>query len=275
MDPVRYTGVSVYTVFFNNPVYFVDPFGAEGQGSDACPECSTPLVFEVVANKIGPGFASSIVMNAIVGYKGPGSFRVPMSLPMVTSEQDIPDQNSESRQLLDYFSNNIPIYSPMEDFQHQVDAGNFTQAYISLARAYVDAFTFRSLANSKGSSSRTKYHKPKLSSGGSPNVMLNQSTNKSVLNILMPDGIAIGTVEAREASIRTVTKKEAEVLISQLMKTGATAVDKPRYQGQWFDIPGVGGFGIRSKASEASKRLGTPNTIDLDIPNIPIDKIKY
>jgi hypothetical protein len=33
-DPVSFADFSVYAVFFNNPIYFIDPLGAEGEGND-------------------------------------------------------------------------------------------------------------------------------------------------------------------------------------------------------------------------------------------------
>jgi hypothetical protein len=86
---------------------------------------------------------------------------------------------------------------------------------------------------------------------------------------LLPNGKAIGT-KGSKASIREVFggQKEAEDLFNDLTVGGNPAA-VPTYPGKIVDLPGGGRVGLRPKS-----KSGEP-TIDVDIPGIPIKKIKF
>jgi hypothetical protein len=88
-------------------------------------------------------------------------------------------------------------------------------------------------------------------------------------DLLMPQGKPIGT-EGSKASIREVPggRKAAEDLFDDLTAGGKPAV-VPTYPGMMVDLPGGGRVGLRVKS-----KSGEP-TIDVDIPGIPIKKIKF
>jgi hypothetical protein len=88
-------------------------------------------------------------------------------------------------------------------------------------------------------------------------------------DLLMPQGKPLGT-KGGKASIREVPggKKAAEDLFDDLSAGGTPAV-VPAYPGKMVDLPGGGRVGLRSKS-----KSGGP-TIDVDIPGIPIKKVKF
>jgi hypothetical protein len=85
----------------------------------------------------------------------------------------------------------------------------------------------------------------------------------------MPNGQLIGTAGSKP-SIREVPggKKAADDLFDDLTAGGAPAV-VPTYPGTMVDLPGGGRVGLRLKS-----KSGEP-TIDVDIPGIPIKKLKF
>jgi len=86
---------------------------------------------------------------------------------------------------------------------------------------------------------------------------------------LLPNGKPIGT-KGSKASIREVPggQNEAEDLFNGLTIGGKPAT-VPTYPGKIVDLPGGGRVGLRLKS-----KSGAP-TIDVDIPGIPIKKIKF
>jgi hypothetical protein len=88
-------------------------------------------------------------------------------------------------------------------------------------------------------------------------------------DLLTPKGQPIGTAGSK-LSIREVPggKKAADDLFDDLTD-GATPAKVPSYPGKMFDLPGGGRVGLRPKS-----KSGEP-TIDVDIPGIPIKKIKF
>jgi hypothetical protein len=88
-------------------------------------------------------------------------------------------------------------------------------------------------------------------------------------DLLMPNGQPIGT-KGSKASIREVPGglKAAEDLFDNLTVGGKPAT-VPVYPGKVVELPGVGRVGLRAKS-----KSGAP-TIDVDIPGIPIKKIKF
>lgn len=88
-------------------------------------------------------------------------------------------------------------------------------------------------------------------------------------DLLMPKGKPIGT-KGSKGSIREVPggQKAADDLFDDLT-AGGTPVVVPKYPGKMVDLPGGGRVGVRPKS-----KSGGP-TIDVDIPGIPIKKIKF
>jgi hypothetical protein len=97
----------------------------------------------------------------------------------------------------------------------------------------------------------------------------------TVTDILMPGGQPIGvrgTGRRANARLREVkgTAVDAEAMFKDLIAfPGATDITPPGYLGKLFQIPG-GVVGYRP----ASKNSGPP-PIDVNIPGIPIDKVKF
>ena len=97
-----------------------------------------------------------------------------------------------------------------------------------------------------------------------------------ISNLLSPEGKKIGKKVGKDAAIRTVTKEEGERIIKELMELGAKKVENLRYtKGTWYELAGLGEFGIRTKPSLKSARYGTTHTIDLQQLNIEIKKLKF
>lgn len=88
-------------------------------------------------------------------------------------------------------------------------------------------------------------------------------------DLLMPNGKPIGK-KGSKASIREVPggKKAADDLFDDLT-AGGTPVVVPTYPGKLVNLPGGGRVGLRPKS-----KSGEP-TVDVDIPGIPIKKIKF
>jgi hypothetical protein len=87
----------------------------------------------------------------------------------------------------------------------------------------------------------------------------------------MPNGNPIGSAGSRP-TIREVNggSAEANELFTQLSQGGTRA--NGNYPGILINLPGGGTVGIRTVMSNSP---GTAVTIDINIPNIPIDKIKF
>jgi hypothetical protein len=85
----------------------------------------------------------------------------------------------------------------------------------------------------------------------------------------MPNGKLIGA-KGNKSSIREVPggERAANDLFDDLT-TGGQLVTIPTYPGTMFDLPGGGRVGLRPKS-----KSGEP-TIDVDIPGVPIKKIKF
>ncbi len=85
----------------------------------------------------------------------------------------------------------------------------------------------------------------------------------------MPGGKPIGT-KGSKASNRQVSggQKAADDWFDDLTVGGTSAI-VPTYPGKMMDVPGGGRVGLRPKS-----KSGEP-TIDVDIPGIPIKKIKF
>ena len=85
----------------------------------------------------------------------------------------------------------------------------------------------------------------------------------------MPQGRPIGA-KGSKASIREVPggQKAADDLFNDLT-VGGKPVVMPTYPGKLVDLPGGGRVGLRPKS-----KSGEP-TIDVDIPGIPIKKLKF
>ncbi len=88
-------------------------------------------------------------------------------------------------------------------------------------------------------------------------------------DLLMPNGNPIGT-RGNKASIREVSggQQAADDFFDELTM-GRKPIVVPTYPGKMIELPGGGRVGLRSKS-----KSGRP-TIDVDIPGIPIKKIKF
>ena len=95
------------------------------------------------------------------------------------------------------------------------------------------------------------------------------STPPSPKDLLTPKGKPIGT-KGSKSSIREVPggQKAAEDFFDALT-AGGKPVAVPSYPGKQVDLPGGGRVGLRPKS-----KSGEP-TIDVDIPGVPIKKIKF
>jgi hypothetical protein len=98
---------------------------------------------------------------------------------------------------------------------------------------------------------------------------MDSPTPQSPQDLLMPNGKPIGTRGSKD-SIREVPggQKAADEMFDELTASGKP-VALPSYPGKMVDLPGGGRVGLRPKS-----RSGEP-TIDVDIPYIPIKKIKF
>ena len=98
---------------------------------------------------------------------------------------------------------------------------------------------------------------------------MSSSTPPSPKDLLMPKGKPIGA-KGSKASIREVPggQKAADDLFDDLT-VGGKPVVVPTYPGKLVDLPGGGRVGLRPKS-----KSGEP-TIDVDIPGIPIKKVKF
>jgi len=88
-------------------------------------------------------------------------------------------------------------------------------------------------------------------------------------DLLMPQGKPLGT-KGRKASIREVPggPQAADDFFKELT-VGGKPVVVPTYPGKMVDLPAGGRVGLRPKS-----KSGVP-TIDVDIPGIPVKKIKF
>src|SRR5437667_3148916 len=97
---------------------------------------------------------------------------------------------------------------------------------------------------------------------------MSSATPQSPQDRLMPQGKPIGAIGSK-ASIRVVPggQKVVDDLFDDLT-VGGKPVAVPTYPGKMVELPGGGRVGLRPKS-----KSGEP-TIDVDIPDIPIKKIK-
>jgi hypothetical protein len=96
--------------------------------------------------------------------------------------------------------------------------------------------------------------------------------NKTIEDILLPGGKPLGQAGSKEA-IRELKggMNEAQSLFNELTQ-GGKAVSSPTYPGTLVRLPNGGTVGLRTIMS---KSPGTAVTIDVNIPRIPITKIKF
>jgi hypothetical protein len=88
-------------------------------------------------------------------------------------------------------------------------------------------------------------------------------------DLLMPKGKPVGA-KGSKPSIREIPggQKAADDFFKDLT-SGGKPVNLPAYPGKLIDLPGGGRVGLRPKS-----KSGEP-TIDVDIPGIPIKKLKF
>jgi|APGre2960657505_1045072.scaffolds.fasta_scaffold31731_3 hypothetical protein len=91
-------------------------------------------------------------------------------------------------------------------------------------------------------------------------------------DILMPGGKALGQAGS-QAAYRELPGglSEAQALFARLTQ-GGKIIEKPTYKGIWVELPSGGGVGLRI---EMTKSPGTAATIDVNISDVPIGKIKF
>lgn len=89
------------------------------------------------------------------------------------------------------------------------------------------------------------------------------------IDLLMPGGSPVGTAGSRP-EIREVTgdPEEAQDFFDALT-AGGTDATPPGYPGTLRRLPGGGSVGFRPASKSG------PPTIDVNIPGVPIDKIKF
>jgi RHS repeat-associated protein len=107
---------------------------------------------------------------------------------------------------------------------------------------------------------------------GSQEILSHNSCQSGPANTLMPGGNPIGT-EGSDATIREVQGglPEAQNFFNQV-SSGGTPVQGSTYPGTLVQVPGGGTVGLRTVMSNSPS---TAATIDVNIPNIPIRKIKF
>lgn len=94
-------------------------------------------------------------------------------------------------------------------------------------------------------------------------------STRSPDEILMPGGSPIGA-RGRKFEIRELSggADDADQLFGELTE-GGTNVTPPGYPGKLYELPGGGRVGLR-----AHSKSGQP-TIDVNIPGVPIKKLKF
>ena len=92
------------------------------------------------------------------------------------------------------------------------------------------------------------------------------------VNLLLPGGKALGQAGTK-ATIRELQGglKEAQALFDELSQ-GGKVVSGSTYKGTLVELPEGGTIGIRT---DMTRSPGTAATIDINIPNIPINKVKF
>jgi hypothetical protein len=95
---------------------------------------------------------------------------------------------------------------------------------------------------------------------------------EGVGDLLMPGGNALGQAGSDE-TIREVQGgvNEAQTMFNELAQ-GGTPVTGSTYPGTLVQLPNGGTVGLRTVMTASP---GTDATIDVNIPNIPITKIKF
>jgi hypothetical protein len=98
---------------------------------------------------------------------------------------------------------------------------------------------------------------------------LSEPTPPSPEQILMPSGRPVGVAgPGRKVRIVQGDQKTAEDMFADLSFEGKLNTP-PGYPGKGFDLPSGGWVGLRP-----TSKSGEP-TIDIDIPGIPLRKIKF
>lgn len=89
------------------------------------------------------------------------------------------------------------------------------------------------------------------------------------IDLLLPGGKPIGNPgPGRQVREISGGAKEADELFSQLTQ-GGTAKTPSGYPGKGFELAGGGWVGVRPKSKSG------PPTIDVNVPGMPIRKIKF
>src|SRR5215831_464756 len=93
---------------------------------------------------------------------------------------------------------------------------------------------------------------------------------KPVSDVLMPGGKPVGTPGTRP-TIRELPggQPAAKAMFDELAKCGGTSETPASYPGTGHKLSGGGWVGLRPAS------LSGPPTIDVNVPGIPIDKIKF
>lgn len=96
-------------------------------------------------------------------------------------------------------------------------------------------------------------------------------TSATAVDMLMPGGAPIGT--AGSVGVRELTGglDEATAMFNSLTR-GGSPVSGSSYPGQLMHLPGGGTIGIRTQMSRSP---GTAATIDVNVPGVTFDKIKF
>jgi RHS repeat-associated protein len=90
-----------------------------------------------------------------------------------------------------------------------------------------------------------------------------------VTDVLKPGGQLIGRA-GRGSGVRELPGglQEAQRVFERL-RQGGRRIEDPRYKGAMYELPGGGRVGLRETSTSG------PPTIDVNIPDIPIEKIKF
>jgi hypothetical protein len=88
-------------------------------------------------------------------------------------------------------------------------------------------------------------------------------------DILMPGGVPVGVPGTRPGIRELPGGMAAAQDMFDKLKAGGTPDTPPSYPGRRYKLPGGGWVGLRPASKSG------PPTIDVNIPGIPIDKIKF